>query len=304
MNTTYVNNIPLTHGEVSVIMSDSVTESAKHAASLAREIQSHGVNVLVLNCAMSDQRFRYIADPIINGSAGVPPASRGRQADEDAGETPALRHGAGGTPALRNKKTYLEIRSCVRGNLVNESDKIDYLISECRIGVIILCGWEWTSSSWRRKERLLYYLREIMEEHGVAVMVYSTARTQPTVGQYDRGGLGKLAELAMYITRLDAAEALKEKVKKPKPIVVRNQAEAAAAERSAQLIAEKLKSYEGQNSPGRTDTPLISSTNTPLISSTNTPLISRTNTPVRPSEQHGELPEVGQECPTHYQEAA
>jgi len=218
MNTTYVNNIPITHGEVSVIMSDSVTESAKHAASLAKEIQSHGVNVLVLNCAMSDQRFNYIANPIIDGgggSAGIPPASRGKQAAE----------GAGGTPALRNKKTHLEIRSCVRGNVIDERDMIDYVIAECRVRVVILCGWEWTSSSYRRKERLLYYLREIMEEHDVAVLVYSSVRTNPEPGRPDRGGLGRLAELAVYITRLDAAEELKQTVKKPKPIVVSSLAE-------------------------------------------------------------------------------
>jgi hypothetical protein len=223
MNATYVNNIPIIHGEVSVIMSDSVTESSKHAVALAKEIHSHGVNVLVLNCAMSDQRFHYIAKPIIDGKSGAAPV-------------PTQSVGT-------RKQKYFEIRSCVRGNLIDEGDKIDNLITECRIGVVILCGWEWASSSWRRKERLLYYLREIMEEHGVAVIIYSTARTQPTVGRYDRGGLGKLAELALYITQVKTAEELKDKVKKPKPIVISNQAEVDAAERSAQLIVEKALGY-------------------------------------------------------------
>ena len=120
------------------------------------------------------------------------------------------------------------------------------VLGNANIGTVIIAGWEWTSSSWRRKERLLFYLRELMEECGITVIVYSQATTNPTAGKNDRGGIGKLAMLAVGIVRLEASEDLESVRPKVLPMVIKKD-EWEAAERSAQLLVNKMNELQGEN---------------------------------------------------------
>src|SRR2546421_11656697 len=61
MKTAYVLNIPLTHGEVSVVMSDHAEKTLQHSAKLASSIHKSGLGVLLINCGVSDKRFRETA---------------------------------------------------------------------------------------------------------------------------------------------------------------------------------------------------------------------------------------------------
>ena len=135
------------------------------------------------------------------------------------------------------------IHSSVRGDLIGDMEDFDRLIHECGIGVVIISGWEWASSSWRRKERLLYRLRELMDDHDVALIVYSQNPVMPVAGMMTRGSIGKLSMLALAITSLTTSEALEAVAPKPPPIVA-SIAELEEAERSAQLLANKINGLQ------------------------------------------------------------
>ena len=85
-----------------------------------------------------------------------------------------------------------------------------------------------------------------MEEHKVAVIVYSQARTEPTVGLYDRGGIGKLGMMCVAIIKDATSTELEKVAPRPVPIVVTPK-EWAEATRSAQLLASKVNGLEGEN---------------------------------------------------------
>ena len=221
MKKTYINNIPLSHGEVTVIMSKNAAVMSKHAWELAAGIQKVGMGVLLINCGMSKRKF--------NGFE----------------ETTLPRPNTG---KLKQGEQHLVVHSSVRGDLAGERDAIAQKVRECKVGVVIISGWEWTSSSYRRKQRLLYNLRELMDDEDVAIVIYSQARTEPEAGEYDRGGLGWLAMLADVIVRLEASEDLKKTVSKPPPLIVSSYAELEEAERSAQLMINKINGLQEEKS--------------------------------------------------------
>ncbi len=213
MKNTYVNNIPVAHGELSIVMSDNAEKVMKHSSALAKKIKDAGVGVLLINCGMSNKRFREHA----------------------------------GYPEEGNPKVHYLIHTSYRGDLIGERDGIEQLVRECGIRVIIIAGWEWTSNSYRRKEKLIYFLRELMAEKDVAVIVYSQAPTKPVIGKYDRGGVGKLAMLAISIINDETAEVLEKAEPKPPPLVYNGKEELEAMERSAQLLASKINDLQGKN---------------------------------------------------------
>ena len=220
MKRAYINNIPLRHGEITVVTSDNAVATMQHSSRLAESVQKAGVSTLLINCGMSDKRFKeYFYD---NHDQSV-------------------------------KKPELVLYSSVRGNLIGEREALDQIITEVGIGVIVLAGWEWASSSWRRKERLLFYLRELMEDRDVAIIIYSHVSNSPVAGQIDKGGLGKLSLLAMFIAELDASEEMEKQVPKAPPIVYHNYEEYLAAERSAQLLINKINGLGGQDGKGGVD---------------------------------------------------
>ncbi len=214
MINTYVNNIPVAHGELSIVMSDNAEKVMKHSSALAQKIKDAGVGVLLVNCGMSDRRFREHA----------------------------------GYPEECNPKTHYMIRTSYRGDLIGERAEIEQVVRECKIAVVIISGWEWTSNSYRRKERLIYFLRELMAEKGIAVIIYSQAPTKPVIGKYDRGGVGKLSMLAIAIISDEAAGILEKAGPKPPPLVYNGRQELEAMERSAQLLASKINNLQVEKS--------------------------------------------------------
>jgi hypothetical protein len=211
MKTPYVNNIPLAHGEISIVLSDHAEKVMRHSCALGQSLKKTGINTLLINCGMSNKRFR--------SHAGYP---------EDG-----------------NAKTHLLIRSSVKGDLIAEKDSLDQIISECKIGVIIIAGWEWASSSFRRKQRLLFYLRELMDQQDIAVVIYTQIATDPVAGKYDKNGLGKVAQLAVAIVRDETSIELEKSVPKAPPAVYNSEEELREAERSAQLMISKVKGLGG-----------------------------------------------------------
>ena len=208
---TYINNIPLNAGEITVLMHQNAETITNHACQTAQAIREHDLGVLLLNCATSNGRFQRTADKFI-------------------------------TTAARNKRPHLYLRTMEKGNLVYEKGYIEEMIDAAHVSVIIISGWEWTSSSYRRKERLIFQLRQWAEQKKVAIIIYSQARTEPTLGEYDRGGIGKLAMIAYAIEKIDFAEQTRD-IPKPPPLI-HDEEDRAAADRSAQLIVEQLKSYD------------------------------------------------------------
>lgn len=207
---TYINNIPLHTGEITVLMHQNAETITHHACQSAQVIRQHNLGVLLLNCAATNLRFNAVANKYI-------------------------------TDDSRKRKPHLYTRTMERGNLADEKKYVEDMIDAAGINVLIISGWEWTSSSYRRKQRLLYLLREWAERKNVAIIIYSQARTEPTLGEYDRGGLGWLASIAYAIVKIDAVKQT-EDIPAPPPLIITEE-DQAAAERSAQLIADMLKSY-------------------------------------------------------------
>lgn len=208
----YVNQVPIRHGEVTVVTSTNATATMKHSSRLACSTQAAGVPVLLINCGMSDKRFReYFYE-----------------------------HHA---PQI--KKQALLLHSSVRGNLVGEREAIDQLVEETGTGVLIIAGWEWTADSYRRKQRLISYLRGLAEEKDIAIVIYSHIANAPVAGEIDHGGLGKLALLAMFVVEIEVSKELEDSAPKPPPLVSQSLAEEEAMERSAQVLINKINGLGG-----------------------------------------------------------
>lgn len=221
MKITHVNSVPLAHGELSVVLSESAEDMLTHSTKLASDIRKLGVNTLLINCGVSERRFNEHVMPLTSTSDWFPDYKK----DE-------------------NEVKLVPFSTC-RGDLVGESDTITQVVNSARVGVVIIMGWEWTSSTWRRKERLYYYLRELMHTQDVAVIVYSQATTEPVVGKYDRGGIGKLGNMCVAIIKDTTSTELEKVAPRPAPLVV-SPKEWAEATRSAQLLINKVNGLEGE----------------------------------------------------------
>jgi hypothetical protein len=212
----YVNQVPVRHGEVTVVTSTNAVATMKHSSRLAVATQKAGVPVLLVNCGMSDKRFReYFYE----------------------------------THSPQIKKQELVLHSSVRGNLIGEREAIDQIVEETGTGVLIIAGWEWTSDSYRRKQRLLSYLRALAEERDVAIVIYSHIANAPIAGEIDHGGLGKLSLLAMFVVEIEASKVLEDAAPKPPPLVSQSLEEEEAAERSAQVLINNINGLEGEPHP-------------------------------------------------------
>jgi hypothetical protein len=205
--TNYIINVPLVHGEITVVTADHAEDTMRHSARLANAIKDTGLNVLAINCGMSDKRYR------------------------------GHFYEAVGRESFRDPKCI--IKSSVCGNLIGEREAIDQIVDEARIAVVILSGWEFASSSSRRRHRLLFYLRELMERENVAVIIYAHSAKNPVAGIIDHGGIGKLSFLAHSIAELDSSQSLEKSVKKMK-VVTATPAEERAMKEGAQLVANKI----------------------------------------------------------------
>jgi hypothetical protein len=117
------------------------------------------------------------------------------------------------------KPPRLVMMTSVRGNLVAERQLIETYVEEGRLGVVILTGWEWAADSYRRRRSLLTFLRELMQDYGLAIVVYANSRKQLVAGKSDLCGLGNLTLLAYAATRIDSAEQSDGLVTRPTPVV-------------------------------------------------------------------------------------
>ena len=213
MKRAYINNVPLRHGEVTIITSDNAMATMQHSSRLAESIKNAGSPTLLINCGMSDKRFKeYFYE------------------NHDA--------------AVKNHEIVLY--SSIRGDLIGEREAIDQIVVEAGIGVVIIAGWEWTSSSWRRRQRLLFYLRELMEDRDVAIIIYSHTANAPVAGEIDHGGVGKLALLAMFVIELNTVEELEKQVPIAPSVCYRTYEEYLEAERSAQVMLSKINGLQGE----------------------------------------------------------
>src|SRR6185503_15654422 len=108
----------------------------------------------------------------------------------------------------------MSLYSSKRGELGRDTDIFWSAKRDLQAKVLIVCGWEWACKNWYEKNRLIYFLREFAEESGMAIIIYSQATTDPVVGRIDRGGVGKLASIALSIVRLEEEETPEEQEEK------------------------------------------------------------------------------------------
>jgi hypothetical protein len=228
--TTHINNIPLAHGELSIVMSKSVDEAMHHSWELATECQRLGVGVMLINTGISKRRFT-LADPRTHST------------------NPSARDAA-------PSKAQLMVHCSNRGDVIAEATAILQIVRDCKIGVVIISSWEWTSGTASRTKNLRYYLRALMEDEEVAVIVYSQSPTTPKAGCYDRGGTGRLAEMAIAVADLRGGRESVKTSPRPKPIVARTTSERDAMERTAQIARELVASnindlgvHDSENAP-------------------------------------------------------
>jgi hypothetical protein len=207
----YINHVPFLQGEITVITSDHAEATMKHSARLAHSIKNVGLNVLAINCGMSDRRFR------------------------------EHYYEAHGKESFKEPRCI--IKSSVCGNLIGEREAIDQIVAEAGIAIVVITGWEFASSNYRRRERLMCYLRDLMEREDVSVIIYSHIANEPVAGMIDHGGLGKLSLLAYAIAEIDSTQILEEKITKP-PVLVATAAELREMEMSAQLFINEMKELQ------------------------------------------------------------
>jgi hypothetical protein len=198
----YVNNVPFLDGELTIVTSDHAEASMRHSSRLANSFRKAGLNVLVINCGMSDRRFRsHYYDAY----------------GEDTYTRPMV-----------------VLKTSRMGNVIGDREGFDQIIREGKIGVVILVGWEFASSTTRRRNRLFYYLQELMEAFKLPVIVYSQTAGTPIAGMM--GPLGKLGAAAFEIVQIDTSSVLEEAVKKPPVLVWESQDEMQKAEEGVQQL--------------------------------------------------------------------
>ncbi|MEP7235656.1 MAG: hypothetical protein ABI778_10200, partial [Ignavibacteriota bacterium] len=239
-----IDQIPMSIGEVTVVLSKHAEAITKGSCRLADSIRNKGISTLLVNCGISRPRFEEAAPKadvrILEGEDGQIIAMDGMPCEY-------LKFEDDEDPKVVRARPHLVVVHSTRGDLVNEMNDLDEIIYECRVGVVIISGWEWASDSWRKRERLLFALRRMAEEREVAIVIYSQATTSPIAGCFDRGGIGKLAMLAYEIVTYKSTEKLK-KVFSQNPPLPQTPEDLREAERSAQLLASKINDLQEVNS--------------------------------------------------------
>lgn len=219
----HINSVPVAQGEISVVLSDDAEDMMRHAADVALASQRAGAGVILINCGMSVRRFNTYMEP--------------HKPKRDM----YYYH-----PDARSKETKLVVYDSVVGNLVDDIESVGAMIYHADVGVIIIMGWEWTSSSSRRKERLLFALREMVTNRHVAVIVYSQATTNPEAGKADRGGLGRLSQLAIAITKQSEIAKIESEIPQMPMMVTKVENGNPKTCESAQLCDNKINELQGK----------------------------------------------------------
>jgi hypothetical protein len=215
MPTTYLKNVPIEHGEMTMVLGKSAEEVMQHAWRLAVECQQLGVGVMLINTGISKRRFT-LADP---------------------------------RPHTGEKyRAQLMVHTSNRGDLVGEEEEIAQIVRDCKIGVVIIASWEWSASNYTRMRRLQFMLRGLMEDFDIAVLVYSQAARKAVAGCMDRGGTGRLEIMVIAISELRGVDQSAEASPKPKPHVTHSNAERQAMQatvnEATQLLASEIRGLD------------------------------------------------------------
>ena len=210
IQTQYINNVPFLPGEVTIVTSDHAQATLQHSSRVANSFRKAGLNTLVINCGMSDRRFRtHYYDTY----------------GEDTYTKPMV-----------------ILKSLVCGNVAGDRELIDQILREGKITTLILVGWEFASSNTRRRNRLFHYLMELMQSLDITVIVYSHTTGNPIAGKM--GPLGKLGVAALEIVKIDSSTILEEAVKKPPVLVWESHEEMARAEQGVQQLLRNINDLD------------------------------------------------------------
>jgi hypothetical protein len=217
---TYFLHVPMHPGELTIVKNTHAEDAMRHSVRLAHEANQAGLGVLLINCGMTDRRFR--------------------EAFEELGPE-------------REKDPRLIVHTASRGNLVKDRDVLEPLIAKSQIGVIIIVGWEWASDSYKRTRRLYTFLWEMMDWQDAAIVVYANAAHEVQAGKFDQRGLGKLALMAYATCEVNSAEKLEKLRPLPRPIVASDR-DRALAERGVAELVKKINGLPGEGgAPGEGD---------------------------------------------------
>lgn len=231
INLAHVKSTPIAEGEISVVISDDAEDMMRHAADVAITTQKAGAGVMLVNCGMSVRRFNEHMAPF-------------------KPKRDMYYH----DPDCRKPGAKLVVFDSVIGDLVSDLGIVESMVMNARLRVVIIMGWEWTSNSSRRKERLLFALRDMVTKFNVAVLIYSQVTTEPEAGKADKGGLGRLSQIAVSIIK-QSTIAQHEAVIPAKPLEVivpdlpaeeSVVAEVAALSESAQLVDKEINELQDE----------------------------------------------------------
>ena len=219
----HIKSVPVAQGEISVVLSDDAEDMMRHAADVALTSQKAGAGVMLINCGMSARRFNTYMEP-------HKPKRDMYYYHPDAG----------------SKETKLVVYDSVIGNLVEDIESVGAMIFHAHVSLVIIMGWEWTSSSSRRKERLLFALRKMVTDRPIAVIIYSQATTNPEAGKADRGGLGRLSQIAIAITKQSEIEKIESVIPRMPLTVTKLENGKPVTGESAQLDDNKINELQGK----------------------------------------------------------
>ncbi|HEY6171530.1 MAG TPA: hypothetical protein VIX80_04635 [Candidatus Kapabacteria bacterium] len=177
----YINNVPINQGELTVIVADTADDMLYHSSKLATDTFALGLGVVLINCGITRTRFNEYTEHITKCTESSYYATK-KYIPRLVGYTSEV------------------------GNLVNDEYAFRSLRAHAKASVFIIVGWEWSSDSYLRKDKLMFMLRKLIDE-GSTIIVYTQTRTKPIPGKMDRGGIGKLATLARSVTSIDAVVA-------------------------------------------------------------------------------------------------
>ena len=206
MKTGRIYNIPVTEGELTIVRTLNAADVMKHSCRFAVASRKAGAGVLIVNTGLSKRRFKEAA---IESGIEI----------NDVRDTNYF---------VSAGKGSLIIQTSLAGELANELGGIRQACIEAKISTVVITGWEWTSSSYRRKEQLVFGLRKLLDELDISVVVYTQSPGRIASGEYSRGGVGKLAMMAYDVVSYDPKNDLEDEAagasemvetRKPQPVI-------------------------------------------------------------------------------------
>lgn len=212
----YLLNVPMHNGELTVIKNSHAEDAMHHSIRLAREANESGLGVLIINCGMTDRRFRENFNEVC---------------------------------AEREQDPRLILHTATRGNLVGDRDELEPIVARAMIGLVIIVGWEWTSDSYKRSRRLYTFLWDLLDFHKTTVVVYANSNHEIQAGKFDQRGLGKLTLMAVAACEVNSVEKLERVAPKPKPHIV-SEGELKFAEQGVAELVRKINRLPREDRPG------------------------------------------------------